>query len=240
MGGGLFITGTDTGVGKTVIAAGLAAYLKSRGVKVAVMKPIQTGGKPVNGGLVSEDLELLAKAAAIDESRELLNQYCLSLASAPNLAARVAGIKIDPERIIRAYQKLKRQYQVVIVEGAGGLMVPIQDDYTFVDLIKALGVPLLIVGRAGLGTINHTALTVKCAQSEEIPVKGIILNHASPASDDIVEKSNPDIIRQLTGIPVWGVIPYSPDISVEETRLGDIVSLIDERLELGWLTNQLD
>jgi dethiobiotin synthetase len=206
---------------------------------VAVMKPIQTGGKPLNGGWESADLKLLVKAAAIDEPQELLNPYCLELASAPSLAARVAGIRINPERIIRAYQMLASRYQVVIVEGAGGLLVPIQDNYTFVDLVKQLGLPLLIVARAGLGTINHTALTVRCAQSEGIPIAGIILNHTCVGSDGLVEQNNPAIIQQLTGVPVWGTIPYSPSINVEETQLGDITSLVDERLELGWLRERL-
>jgi dethiobiotin synthetase len=236
---GVFITGTDTGVGKTVIAAGLAAYLKSGGVKVAVMKPVQTGAKPVNGRVESEDLKLLLKAVAIDEPHELTNPYCLELASAPDLAAKLAGIQIEPQQIIRAYQKLTTGYRTVIVEGAGGLLVPIRDGYTFVDLVKELKLPILIVARATLGTINHTALTVKCAQSEGIPVAGIILNHASPGADGLVEKHNPAIIQQLTGVPVWGTVPYSPSISVEQAQLGNIASLMEERLELGWLREQL-
>lgn len=240
MGWGVFVTGTDTGVGKTAIAAGLAAYLRSQGIAVAVMKPVQTGGKQVNGRLESEDLKLLVKAAGIEEPQELTNPYCLELPSAPNLAARVAGIKIEPRRIIEAYRDLAARYQAVIVEGAGGLMVPIQDDYTYVDLVRDLGLPLVIVARATLGTINHTALTVKCAKAEGITVGGIILNYVRPGTDDLVEKNNPGIIQKLTGIPVWGVIPYNPSVSVEQTQLGDMASLIEEQLELGWLKEQFN
>ncbi len=239
-GQGIFITGTDTGVGKTAIAAGLAAYLRLQGTAVAVMKPVQTGGKRVNGRLESEDLNLLVKAAGIAESRELTNPYCLELAGAPSLAARVAGIEIDTRRIIQAYRNLAARYQVVIVEGAGGVMVPIRDDYTYVDLVKDLGLPLLIVARATLGTINHTALTVKCAKDEGITVGGIILNYTQPGAGGIVEENNPDVIQKLTGIPVWGVVPYCPSVSVEQTQLGDMASLIEEQLELGWLKEQFN
>ncbi len=235
MGRGIFITGTDTGVGKTVIAAGLAAYLKSQAITVAAMKPVQTGAKKVNGRLESEDLRLLLRAASLEEPLEITNPYCLELPAAPSLAARVAGIKIDPRRIIEAHHNLAARYQVVIVEGAGGLMVPLSDNYTLVDLIKQLKLPLVIVARANLGTINHTALTVSCAQSQGIRVEGIILNHTQAGNDGIVEENNPRIIQQLTGVPVCGVIPYSADISVEETRLGNIADLIDKHLNLSWL-----
>ncbi len=238
MNGGIFVTGTDTGVGKTVIAAGLAAYLKSQAVSVAVMKPVQSGAKKVNGRLESEDLALLLKATSILEPLELINPYCLELPAAPDLAARAAGIQIDPEEIIKAYRALAARYQTVIVEGAGGLMVPLADNYTFVDLIKQLKLPLVIVARAALGTINHTALTVSCAQSAGITVAGIILNHTHSATDGIIEKTNPEIIQQLTGVPVWGVIPYSPGISVEQTQLGNIVDLIKKHLKLTWFNKQ--
>jgi dethiobiotin synthetase len=239
MGQGVFITGTDTGVGKTVIAAGLAAYLKVQAIKVAVMKPVQTGGKKVNGKLESEDLNLLLRASAVKESQAMTNPYCLELPAAPSLAAEAAGIKLDPRRIIEAYHNLAARYRMVIVEGAGGLMVPLRAAYTFVDLIKQLKLPLVIVARASLGTINHTALTVNCAQGAGIMVAGIILNHTQAGKGDIVEKANPEIIQQLTGVPVWGVMPYSPSISVAQTRLGNVAALIKKHLNLTWLNQQL-
>jgi len=240
MGRGIFITGTDTGVGKTVITAGLAAVLKAEGLQVGVMKPIQTGAKLTNGGLESEDLKLLVKAAAIDEPQELTNPYCLALAAAPMLAAQEAGIQIDLARIQQAYQRLAERYEVVLVEGAGGLLVPIHANYTFLDLVRDLGLPLLIVARATLGTINHTALTVACAQNAGVPIWGIILNHSNPGSEGLVEKNNPTIIEQLTGIPVWGIIPYSPKISVEQTEVGDIASLMEKHLRLGWIRERFN
>ncbi len=230
MGRGIFISGTDTEVGKTVISAGLAVYISSQGVSVGVMKPVQTGCEAE-----STDLKFMLKAAQIDEQIKEANPYCLKLPAAPSLAAQIAGVKINPADIISAYQKLQAYYEIVIVEGAGGLIVPINDKYTFADLITELNLPLVIVGRAGLGAINHTCLSVEYAKAAGISVMGIILNQCTPGRLGIIEKNNPAIIERLCGVPVWGIIPYSAKINVEQGRLDDIASLMRDNLCLDWI-----
>lgn len=205
---GIFVTGTDTGVGKTLIAAGLACKLSQQGKKVAVMKPVQTGGVSKEGGLVSEDLELLLAGINLDEPVELLNPYCLPEPCSPHLAARLAEVEINPSNIIDAYNKVSTKYEVVIVEGAGGLLVPIKHDYLMADLAKDLSLPLLIVANNQLGVINHTALTIECAKARELDVLGVVFNHAWDLPPSPIQLDNPDIIAKITKVQLLEIIPY--------------------------------
>ncbi|MBI5788724.1 MAG: dethiobiotin synthase, partial [Candidatus Schekmanbacteria bacterium] len=174
---GIFITGTDTGVGKTVVAAGLACLLSRQEKKTAVMKPVQTGGVWQNGRLISEDLELLKSGISLNEPQELLNPYCFPEPCSPHLAARLAGTKIEPGKIIGAYGQLALKYERVIVEGAGGLLVPLTEKYLLADLVRDLNLPLVIVVSNRLGVINHAVLTVECARQRGLEILGIVINH---------------------------------------------------------------
>jgi dethiobiotin synthetase len=227
---GIFITGTDTGVGKTVVAAGIAGALKQKGINVAVMKPVQSGGVWRKKRLVSLDLEMMRKAIGLTEDINLLNPYCLEPPMAPFLAAEISGIEIKTKKILEAYWQLAEKYEFLIVEGAGGLLVPIRDDYLMADLIKDLKLPLLVVARPSLGTINHTALTIKYAQSQGLPIKGVIINGLREMG--LVEKTNPQIIERITSVPVLGIIPYSSLISVEKGRLGNLIEMFSRGINL--------
>jgi dethiobiotin synthetase len=203
MSNGIFITGTDTGVGKTIVAATLARILKLRGVNVGVMKPVTSGCVERNGELISEDAELLVWAAGI-ECTDDVAPYCLRQPIAPVEAAEYDGVKIDFKRIVDSYRRLAAQYDFVIVEGAGGLMVPLNGGLLIADLVKQLDLPLLVVARPNLGTINHSVLTCFAAGQMDIEVKGVIVNRF-PANPNLAEKGASHQIGSLCGAPVLGI-----------------------------------
>ena len=209
----LFITGTDTGVGKTVVTALLTALLRFKKYKVAVMKPVETGCFPVEGGeLRAPDAELLRKAAGMEGqiSDTELCPYRFAAPLAPEVAADKESRHIDLQIILETVAKLKERFDFVFVEGAGGLMVPMAGDLLIRDLVKKIGAPLLVVGRAGLGTINHCLLTVHAALSSAIRVAGIVLNtpvDIRPKDDPSVE-DNVRLISHYSDVPVWGPLPY--------------------------------
>lgn len=213
----VFITGTDTGVGKTIVSAAIAWILKQSGKKVAVMKPVQTGTDL--GGLI--DIEFVQKVIGTDYPLEEVCPYRFPHPVAPSVAAKLAGVEIDLEKIKSAFYKLAENHDVVVVEGAGGLLVPITDDYLMSDLAFDLELPLVVVARPSLGTLNHTLLTVECAQARRLKVLGIVINKF-PSDPDIAERTNPELIIKMAGKPIVGVLPFDPEISVEKGEIGGI------------------
>ena len=207
---GIFITGTDTGVGKTIVAATLARLLKNRGMDVGVMKPVTSGCVELDGKLVSEDAELICWASGISEVAPEHAPYLLKAPLAPSMAAARDGIRIDFGRISEAYSKLAEQHDYVIVEGAGGLMVPLAGGLLVADLAKSLDLPLLVVARPDLGTVNHTCLTTFTARQMDIAVSGIIINNW-PESPGAAEESAPHLISSLAGAPVLGIFPHQAE-----------------------------
>src|SRR3990172_12644573 len=221
---GIFITGTDTNIGKTVIAAGLAGALKNKGYSVGVMKAVQSGAGIKNGKLYSPDIEFMKKVMEVNDEMELVCPYLLKEAMAPGIAAEIEGKNIDFEIIKNAFQELEKRHDIVIVEGAGGIAVPIKKRFLISDLIKYMDIPVIIVARAGLGTINHTFLTIEYAKRSKIKIIGVIINDYR---DGFVEKKNPGAISELTRIPVIGIIPHDPSICSEKGIPGNIVSLVE-------------
>ncbi|MFZ3383332.1 MAG: dethiobiotin synthase [Candidatus Methanoperedens sp.] len=226
---GVFITGTDTNVGKTVIAAGLAGALKNKGYSIGVMKAVQSGTGIRNGILYSPDAELMMKVIEIKADMKLICPYLLKEAMAPGIAAEIEGISIDIDIIKNVYMELEKRHDIVIVEGAGGIAVPVKKKFLISDLIKYMDIPAIIVARAGLGTINHTVLTIEYAKRSGIKIMGVIINNYRGGS---VEDKNPGIINELTGIPISGVIPNDPSICSERGIPGNIVSLIEKNVDL--------
>ena len=216
MSNGLFITGTDTGVGKTIVAATLARILRLRGVNVGVMKPVTSGCVERNGELISEDAELLAWAAGVDCTDDVA-PYCLRQPISPVEAAQLDGVKIDFSAIVASYRRLSAQHEFVIVEGAGGLMVPLNGGLLIADLVKQLDLPLLVVARPNLGTINHSVLTCFAAGQMDIEVKGVMVNRF-PANPGLAEKGASHQIGSLCGAPILGIwddLPGSQEEIVE-------------------------
>ena len=214
---GIFVTGTDTGVGKTVVSAALALTLKQSGNKVAVMKPVQTGTDL--GGYL--DIEFIQSVIETNYPLDNVCPYRFSHPLAPLVAANLVGERIDLERIKSCYHKLASIHDTVIVEGAGGLLVPLTDNYLMSDLASNLGLSLIIVTRPSLGTLNHTLLTVESAKARGLKVMGIVINQF-PSYPGLAERTNPELILRMTGAPILGILPNDPGISVEEGRIGKL------------------
>ncbi|MGC4376178.1 dethiobiotin synthase [Fictibacillus sp. Mic-4] len=206
----LFITGVDTGVGKTVVTAYLTALIQKEGMKAVPFKPIQSGGIEHAGKLIAEDVQFYKQLAALPYSQEELCTYCLKDAVSPHLAANRSKIEIDRKRIIEQFHQLQKENDFVFVEGAGGLVVPLAEDrkgvYMTADLICDLRLPLLIVTHPELGTINHTLLTIAYAKSKGIPIVGLIFNQM-PEEPGFMQEDNINMIQKLSGVPVIGCIP---------------------------------
>jgi dethiobiotin synthetase len=204
---GLFFTGTDTGVGKTLIAGAIAKALTDTGKRVGVMKPLESGCLQDDGQLVPLDALFLKKMSGAADDLSLICPFALAQPLAPGIAAEKEQVAISLETIATAFTRIAARHDLVLVEGAGGLMVPVTQQHLTVDLIRLLGLPLIIVARAGLGTINHTLLTVKQAQREGLAVRGVILNKTSP-EPDASEETNPAAIERFSGVRLLGVVPY--------------------------------
>ncbi len=204
---GIFVTGTDTGVGKTLVAATLARLLRDRGVNVGIMKPVTSGCIERDGKLVSEDAELLAWGAGLAGVDADAVPYCLREPLAPSEAAGRDGVRIDFGHIAEAYDRLAARHDYVIVEGAGGLMVPLAGGLLIADLAARLRLPLLVVARPNLGTVNHTVLTCFAARQLELTVAGVIINNY-PETPGMAEQSAPHLISSLAGAPVIGIFPH--------------------------------
>ncbi len=211
---GLFVTGTDTGVGKTEVAAALVAGWRARGLDVGAMKPAQSG---VEDGLPT-DADRLRTAAGGGDPPELVCPYTLRAPLAPAVAARLEGVEIDVQRVLEAAQELGRRHAALVVEGAGGLLVPLSATSTFADLAVALGLPVLVVARAGLGTVNHTALTCEALRARGLRVSGVVLNRSTAAADPS-EPHNAAEIERLTGARVLATLPFLPDIAARALAL---------------------
>lgn len=227
---GIFITGTDTGVGKTVAAAAIARLLTKRGVNVGIMKPVTSGCVERDGRLVSEDTELLAWGAGQATVEPDSIPYLLKAPLAPSQSAARNNVRIDFDVIREAYWRLTQRHDFVIVEGAGGLMVPLAGGLLIADLITHLQLPALVVTRPNLGTINHTLLTTFSAKQMGIPVTGVIINNY-PAKPDEAEAYAPHLLGSLAGAPILGVFPQ-----VEETDPHEMVKQLASRIEEHPLT----
>ena len=210
---GVFITGTDTDVGKTWVAAGLTAALRGRGIKAAYFKPVQSGCPREGGRLIPTDADFARTLAGLTEPLEVLTPIALRLALAPGVAAAQEGVTVDLERIAASLRDLAGRYDFLVVEGAGGLYVPlVGTHFVVLDLIRWLGLPLAVVAKSGLGTINHTVLTVKAALAANLRVAGVILNRY-PDNPGLAEETNPRVIEALTGVPILGRLPEVPDLT---------------------------
>lgn len=223
---GILITGTDTGVGKTVVGCGLAAALIAQGKTVGVLKPAETGCPLREGVLYPEDAARLAACARVSLPLEQICPYRFAPPVAPSVAAELAGVTIEPQRIFTVFEEIATRHDCTIVEGAGGLLVPLVGRYTFADLARDLRLPLLVVVGSKLGALNHTLLTLHCAQALSLPVTGYLLNHPISLSD-LATQTNAHTLAHLTDVPCLGVLPrlsLSGDIEHDRTLLGDLFS----------------
>lgn len=206
---GIFIAGTDTAVGKTFVAGGLAEALKKTGVDVGVFKPFESGTASGH-----EDYKILKKMAGVDDPDDRICPFRFREALAPAVAAEREGRQIDWRRVKDCFEALAARHDYLIVEGAGGLLVPLAPGKTNMDLIGECRFPVLLVARLGLGTINHTLLSLECLKSGGIPCLGIVLNQASQKTGP-AEETNPGVLQKLSPVPVLGVVPFMRETGPE-------------------------
>ncbi|MBU1061520.1 MAG: dethiobiotin synthase [Candidatus Omnitrophica bacterium] len=204
---GYFITGTDTGVGKTEVAHCLAKLFSEKGFKVGVMKPVATGIKKL-----CRDAVLLKKASSSKDLMDYINPVSMKLPLAPLVASIMENQKIDLRIIGKRFRKLNADNDMMIVEGIGGVMVPISKTgrriFYVLDMILKMKLPVIIVSRPNLGTINHTLLTIEILNKNGIEIAGIIFNYTTRIKKDLSIKTNPEIIEKLSGVRALGVMPY--------------------------------
>ena len=203
---GLFVTGTDTGVGKTIVAQAIIGALAQLNLDVAALKPVETGVGP-NG---PEDAQALAKAIRHSEPLEVICPLQFSLPAAPFVAAEDAQQPLEVRKIRDAWNQIRERHDFVVVEGAGGLLVPVTDDLDMAGLAAELELPIVIVARAALGTINHTRLTLREAERRGLEVIGVVFSHqAGPLSD--ADQKNFAALKKSLGPLVVGEIPFLSD-----------------------------
>lgn len=211
---GCFITGTDTGVGKTAVTAALAVALSRRGIDVGVMKPVETGCVDGPG---SDAARLLAAAGAHDPP-DLASPCRFPFPLAPLAAARRAGSAVDLDLIVQASDALAQRHAFLLVEGVGGLLVPLTPEADVRDLMRRLGLPVLLVGRAGLGGVNHALLTLEALRAARLTVHALLLNRpARPPADEWAreqEQSTRQLLGERSGVPVLGPLPYTKDFEL--------------------------
>lgn len=226
---GIFVTATDTGVGKTVVAAAIIRVLKLSGIKVGGMKPIETGLVRESGLLAPADGSLLRLAAEMDDAPELVTPQRYEQPLAPYVASSREGLPIDLEAVFNAYERLSGRYEFMVVEGVGGVMVPLakrrngdyHGGYFVIDLIKDLKLNAVVVARPLLGTINHTLLTVSRLLDEGISVLGVIVCHSMPSQGSVAEETNIQALNELCPVPVIAELPYIEEVTIKN---------IDEKL----------
>ncbi|MGH2767472.1 MAG: dethiobiotin synthase, partial [Actinomycetota bacterium] len=210
--GGVFVTGTGTGVGKTVVVAALSRVLASAGLAVGAMKPVQTGaGTPGTG-----DVAFVVAAGGV-APHLAVTPYAFADPLAPAVAARMAGRVIDLAEIIDAFGELRSKVDLVVVEGSGGLLVPLTERETMADLAGEMRLPVVVVASPALGTLNHTALTVEVARARGLEVLGVVLS-GFPAHPDPAEATNPAEIERLAATTLLGVLP---ELAGLEFDMGD-------------------
>jgi dethiobiotin synthetase len=204
---GLFITATDTGVGKTVIASAIANWFHRRGHRVGVCKIAATGCVRRGDQLISEDAESLSQAVGSRFSLETICPIRYAEPLAPAVAAQRAGAPLDWSLLQASLDTQASQSDVLIVEGVGGVIVPMDDRYTVLDVARWLELPAVVVARAGLGTINHTLLTVNALRGADVPVAGVVINRYPVTMVDAAVETNPAAIEKWGRMPVLCRVP---------------------------------
>ena len=213
-GAGVCITGTDTGVGKTLVTAALAMGLQRSGRTVGVMKPIETGISPSRVG--RSDAAVLRAMIGSEETLGAICPYQFELPVAPLAAAHAERRSIDPGVIRQVYRLLGSRYDYIVVEGIGGVRVPITPKADVMDLIVSLKLPAIVVGRAGLGGINHALLTIDALRRRRIPLVAVVLNRTHAVRSAIArlqEKATIEALKKQAGVPVLGPLAYEPGLA---------------------------
>lgn len=210
---GYFITGTDTGVGKTVVTLGLMQALQARGCRVAAMKPVASGCQSTSAGLRNDDALRLQQQSSMELDYALVNPYAFAPAIAPHIAAGQAGVDMGIEKITNIYKEISNNADCVLVEGAGGWQVPLNADETLADLAHALDLAVILVVAIRLGCLNHALLTAASIAGRGCVLAGWVANQTLP--DATTASANIHALEQRIGCPRLGTIPWQEDISAK-------------------------
>jgi dethiobiotin synthetase len=236
---GIFIVGTDTDVGKTVITGGLMYLLRSGGYNACYFKPVLSGAMVEKEQLVPGDTRFIKGISGLEEEYRHITPYSFKTPVSPHLASRIEKKPIDINVIKEKFKYIKNKYKYIIAEGSGGLCVPLNDEgYMLYHLVQELGMTVMVVARAGLGTINHTVLTVRYAQSIGIEVKGIIINGYTQSS--LCADDNIETVKKLTKVPIIGVIPRLDGVDVEKLQFGNLKEEFEKRIKTQDLIELMD
>ncbi|HEV2193465.1 MAG TPA: dethiobiotin synthase [Nitrosopumilaceae archaeon] len=221
-----FITGTDTGVGKTSITVGLASSMRKLGIDVGVMKPIATG-YPKKTGFKSPDVAKLVEATSVNDSENLINPVFLPLPTSPYDAAKLLELSVDMPLIFEQFKKLLSLHEMLLVEGIGGIMTPITKNFFVADMIKEMGIDTIIVTRATIGTLNHTVMTCKMCKDYGIKIRGLVINNFDEKGTP-AEKNSPSTLYELTNVPILGTIPFIKDLN----NLEKIIEYVEKNIDV--------
>jgi dethiobiotin synthetase len=220
---GLFVTGTDTRVGKTLIAGAIARILTERGVKVGVFKPIATGSHRTWEGPVSYDTEFLCYCANSDLSLATITPAGYLAEAEPIASSAREGKPIDFEKIAAAYNEICENSDIVVVEGIGGVRVPLTIEFDLLDLAVEFGLPVVIVARARTGMINHTLMTIDCVRAAKLKIAGVVINGYNAAESTMVDEIAEEVISQCGGVNVLSVVPFDEMVDIESPNLGEFI-----------------
>lgn len=227
----LFITGTDTGIGKTWITALLGIFLKRSGIEVGAMKPISTGGR--------EDAVFLKKHLNLDDPIETINPIYFDTPMSPNVAAQISDCPIEIAKIFDSFSLLKSKYDVLLVEGIGGVMVPIKENYFVRDMIKDLDLSSIIVSRSSLGMLNHLFLTYESLEKYHLDIAGVVLNDCKPVENEFLVRKNVEVVNDILDEPIIGHVPFLDnfeDVSKDLSSIyfcDDWLKTVDKRVAEG-------
>ena len=225
----LFVTGTDTNIGKTHVCAGIAHSLKKSGIDVGIMKPFACGTKQ-KIGFSSNDLSILSNAANVTDCEELVNPFFFPIPVSPYMAAKKLGVKIDIKHVMKCFSKLNKVHDMILVEGIGGIMTPILKNYAIIDLINELNINTVIVTGSNIGTINHTIMTCNMCKNLKISVKGLIINNFDSTGYPISELKRD--LSELTNLPVLCSLPH-----LTKFNLDDFSEMIENQADISALIN---
>ncbi|HSF28137.1 MAG TPA: dethiobiotin synthase [Nitrosopumilaceae archaeon] len=221
-----FITGTDTGVGKTAITGGLAGSMRKLGVNVGVMKPIASG-TPQKMGFKSSDVNIIVEASGTKDSEDLINPVFLPVPTSPYDATKLLSLFVDMPLIFTSFAKLLSVHDVLLVEGIGGIMTPITKNFFVVDMIKAMNIETIIVTRSTLGTLNHTMMTYQLCKDYDIKVKGLVINNFDEKGT-AAEKNAPITLHEITGLDILGVVPFIKDYD----KIDTMIEMVGKKLDI--------
>lgn len=236
---GLFITGTDTEIGKTVVTSLLALGLQRLGIDCCPIKPVASGCVEFDGGIVSEDALAYARLSDVTEPLSALSPICLRRAASPHFAALIEGREIDPGEIIQSLHDVQQRVTYLLVEGVGGWLVPITESYLVADLAGDLDLPVIVVVANRLGAINHALLTLEAIRMYDEEPLGVIINHPTPNGDDDLLENNIRTIERIGPAEILGVVPHIESNVLQEGQQDELWNRIENKIQWDKIVERL-